>query len=53
MITAYRSNLTTILNCTSFINVYKSMSLNCNFHCGIEFAEALTSNNPKKVNLAL
>ena len=29
------------------------MSLNCNCHCGIEFAEVLTLNNPKKVNLAL
>jgi len=31
----------------------KSMSLTCNFHSGIEFAEALTSNNPKKVIFAL
>jgi len=29
------------------------MSLNCNFHYGIEFAKVLTLNNPKKVNLVL
>jgi len=55
MIAAYRSNLTNIPTCsyTGFINVLKSMALNCNFHGGIEFAEVLTSNNPKKINFAL